>query len=448
MKGVTRRDFLRTTSGIAVGAGLGVGCATHPQRAVATAAASTGKATPSEKIVLGFVGVAGRGTYLMERFGRQPDVEIGAVCDVYQTHLDAAVARTNGKAKAYRDFRDLVEQKDLDAVVVATPPHWHALVTIAACDAGKDVYCEKPMCLKPVEGRAIVNAARRNGRITQVGTQIHAEENYRRVVEIVRSGILGPLSAVRTQINLNEAPDGIGRPADCPPPDGLDWNMWLGPAPEKPFNPARFEDGKHRYFADYVGSWLHEIGPHVVDLFYWACEPGPPKAVTAMGGKFATNDISTIPDTMEVLYEYPEYIMTWTNMCANSHGLALHRGEGMARRLGVTFHGVNGTLLADYGWHELVSEGDRLKDVALPDPWLPSSPGHEREFLDCIKSRERPSCDVENHYPLHVALNLGNLAYQLGRRIEWDAEREEVKGDREANELLKPNYRAPWTLPL
>lgn len=441
MEQINRRKFLQVSSGAAIGAGLAAGCATTQPRATPR------RVSPSEKIVLGFVGVAGRGGSLMEWFGKNADVEIGAVCDVYQRHLDEAVARSGGKAKPYHDFRKLLEQSDIDAVVVATPPHWHPLVTIYACEAGKDVYCEKPMCLTPAEGRAMVRAARRNRRVSQVGTQIHAGENYRRVVEIVRSGMLGKIGAVRTVLSLNNAPDGVGRPGDSDPPPGLDWDMWLGPARKVPFNRARFEKGHYRFFAEYVGSWLHEMGPHIIDLPYWAMELGPPEAVSAVGGKFATNDISDIPDTMEVMFEFPDFIMTWSNMCANSHGLTFQREPGITRRLGISFHGVNGTLTADYDRRKLIGEGDRLDGVELPEPSLPRSPGHDREFLDCIRSRELPSCDLEKHYPLSVALNLGDIALKVGRKIRWDAKTERIVGDKEADSLVRPDYRRPWSLP-
>jgi len=450
---VSRRRFLQTSSGAALGVGLASGCvgAGRGRPTVAKAAPAAfgpGKATPNEKIVVGFIGVAGRGRHHLSWFGAQDDVEIGAVCDVYRSHLDAAVEQTGGKAKAYSDFRKLLEQRDLDAVVIATPPHWHALITVYACQAGKDVYCEKPMCLLPAEGRAMVKAARENHCVTQVGTQVHSMENYIRTVETVRSGVLGKLTAVRTLLSLNEAPDGIGHPPDSAPPDGLDWDMWLGPAPKVPFNPGRFEHGRHRYFEEYVGSWLHEMGPHIIDLPVWALKAGFPKTVYAAGGKFAINDISTIPDTLEVIFEYDGFVMTWSNMCANSNGHEFQGDPGIKRRLGITFHGVNGTLTADYGTHELIGEGDRLKDIELPEPYLPRPSSHGREFLDCIRTRALPSCDVEKHYPLHVALNLGNLSYKLGRKLEWDAERDEIVNDREANALAQPHYRRPWTLPV
>lgn len=289
---ITRREFLKKTGGVAA-AGMGLTALQISGEQVQAQEAKP--APPSEKIVVGIVGVAGRGRGHLNAFKNQPDVEIGAVCDVYEDHLQEALKIAGGNARAYKDFRELLEQKDLDAVVVATPPHWHPLISIYACQAGKDVYCEKPMFRYPAEGRAMVKAVRENKCVTQVGTQIHADNNFRRAVEIVRSGALGKIATVKIVCNLNEYPGGIGRPPDTAPPPGLDWDMWLGPAPVVPFNVTRFESGKHRYFKDYVGSWLMELGPHIVDLAFWGMEPGEPKSASASGGRFVADDISDIP---------------------------------------------------------------------------------------------------------------------------------------------------------
>ncbi len=453
MSKVGRRDFLRVSSAMGLGVGLGAGCATMSAtggagRPKLRGQTPPGRATANEKITLGFVGIAGRGTHLLkDRFMRHADVEVAAVCDVYGPHRDAAVAITGGKAKAYRDFRDLLERDDIDAIVCATPPHWHPLVTIMACEAGKDVYCEKPMCFTPAEGQAMVKAARANHRITQVGTQIHATENYHHVVEIVRSGILGKISKVHCVLSLNEAPKGIGKQANAAPPKDLDWDMWCGPAPLLPYNESIFNAGHHRYVKQLIGSWIHEMGPHIVDLPVWAMGRPQPKSVVAMGGKYATDDISTIPDTFGVLWDYGDFMMEWTNMCASSHGLQFHGGKGITRRLGTSFHGTNATLLADYSTMEIVAEGERLGGSDIPARRKRNWPDHDREFLNCIKTRELPSCDVENHYNLHVALNLGNIAFNTGRMLTWDSAAGTIAGDAETQALAMPDYRAPWQLP-
>jgi predicted dehydrogenase len=436
----SRRDFLRATGGAALAAGLS---ATIP---VGSTEAAPRRVSPADRIVLGFIGVAGRGSYLMDWFMRHPDVEVGAVCDVYQLHLDRAVQRTGGRAKPYRDFRKLLEQKDINAVVIATPPHWHALIAINACLAGKDVYCEKPMCRFPAEGRLMAKAARDNRCVTQVGTQIHATENYHRCVDVVRSGALGPITAIRNFCTMNDNSEGLGNPPDSQPPDGLDWDFWLGPAPRVPFNIGRFRDGMHRYFKDYVDSWLHELGPHIVDLPFWAMQLGHPTSVSASGGRFNTQSIADVPDTLDVLWEFPNLTMTWTLMQTNSYHFGVG-APGPGRRLGITFHGKNATLLANYGMCDVLGEDGKLvTGQTYPDVTVPS-PGHEREFLDGIKSRQQPSCSFEAHLPLHVALNLAHISLKTGRKLRWDAEKFEVIGDREATRLCTPQYRAPWKLP-
>lgn len=451
MKDVSRRRFLQASSGAALGVSLGAAAVAAAQNRVQIAANSgPGKATANEKIVIGVIGCGGRGMYDAEVFASNPDVSIAAVCDVYEPHLERA--KEKFKAEGYKDFRKLLERNDLDAVLVTTPPHWHAYITIMACQAGKDVYCEKPMALSPGEGRAMVKAARMNNRVTQIGTQIHAGENYHRAVEIARSGILGPISCVRTQLTLNESPRGPLKDATFgDAPANLDWDMWCGPIPVQPFSMGMFNGGCHRYFKATIGSWLHEMGPHIVDLAFWAMEPGEPLAATAMGGRYVCQDIGTIPDTMEVAWEFPGFMMTWSNMCGNSHGLTFKKpdDEGKdARRLGVSFHGEYGTLGANYDEWWLQGEKGPLDETKIPEPYLKRSPGHDREFLDSIKSRELPSCDVEHHLPLATALNLGNIAMTVGRRVQWDAAKGEIVGDAEANALANPTYRAPWVLPV
>ncbi len=438
---MTRRDLLKATGGAAVVAGLGADVLP-----ASAEAAPARRVPPSEKIVLGFIGVAGRGSGHLDRFGKQPDVEIGAVCDVYQTHLDRAVAKTGGRAKGHHDFRNLLEQKDLDAVVVATPPHWHAIISVLACQAGKDVYCEKPLSRFPGEIRAMIQAAKDNKRVTQDGTQVHATENYHRCVDVVRSGVLGQITAVRNFCTMNDDSEGLGNPPDSAPPPGLDWDLWLGPAPKVPFNIGRFRDGMHRYFTDYADSWLHELGPHIVELPFWALELGQPTAVSASGGRFATTSIADVPDTMEVAWEFPGRIMTWTLMQHSAFPFGVG-APGKGRQLGIVFHGKNANLLANYGLCQVVDkQGNPLEEQTYPVA-AKRSPGHEREFLDAIKSREQPSCNFEVHLPLQVALNLAHTSLRTGRKLHWDAEKFAVTGDEEANRLLTPRYRSPWTLP-
>jgi len=435
---LTRRDFLKTSSMAVALAGAGMSVLGAPDEARAQTTA------PSEKITLGFIGISGRGSGLMNEFLAYPDVQVGAVCDVYDKRLQAAKAKAGPDAKTYADFRKLLQQKDIDAVVVATPPHWHPLISIAACEAGKDVYCEKPISLYPAESQAMLKAAVENKRMTQAGTQIHSGDNFRRAVEIVRSGLLGKISTVRVVCNMNEYP-GIERVADSAPPAGLDWDVWLGPARKVPFNEARF--GVHHNFKDYVGSWLHELGPHIADLAHWAMNPGEPKAVSASGGRYVLEDMSDVPDTLDVLWEYDGFNMTWMHTLCNGYNFGFAAPPDGGRRLSVIFHGANGTLAADYGSLQVAPDGGRLKDFKAPAPSIPSSPGHDREFLDSIKSRKQPPCCFEYHVPLAIALNLAHISLYAGRKLHWDAKAGKVIGDPEADRMCHPNYRKPWALP-
>lgn len=442
-RGVSRREFLRRSGAAAVSVGL----STLPFGKRVLAQGEATPKSPSDKIVVGFIGLGGRGMSHLKAFKAFPDVVVGAVCDAYDKRLQEGLNQAGDGAKGYSDFRKLLEQKDIDAVVVATPPHWHPLISILACQAGKDVYCEKPMCRYPIEGRLMARAARENKRVTQIGTQIHAENNYRRAVEIVQSGALGKIASVKVVCNLNEYPGGIGRPADAQPPAGLDWDMWLGPAPMAPFNEARFEAGQHRYFMDYVGGWLLELGPHIVDLAWWGMGAGEPKSVSSSGGRYVADDISDIPDVQDVLWQFDDYTITWTHTAYNSFNFGAGGSQTGGRQMGVFFQGNNGTLFADYGSHRVIAEPDRMKDFQPPAESIPSSPGHAREFLDSVKSRQQPSCSFDNHLPLGVALALGRLAYVSGRKLEWDSQSGRITNDKEAQRLAIPNYRKPWRLP-
>ena len=400
------------------------------------------------KVVIGVVGVAGRGfDSHMKTFVEFEDVEIGAVCDVYQPHLDRAVEFTGGKATPYADFRKMMEQKDLDAIIVSPPPHWHPLVTLAALEAGKDVYCEKPMCRFPMEGKLMADFAKKYNRVTQVGTQIHGTPNYHKCVDIVRSGKLGKITAVTNFCTMNDDSEGLGNPPDTDPPADLDWDMWLGPAPKSPYNLGKFRDGMHRYFKDYVDSWLHELGPHIIDLPFWALKLGTPISVTAIGGRYATESMADVPDTLKALWEYPEMTMTWDMMQSN----AFHFGVGKAhpgRHNGVVFHGKEATLsIVNYGKPEVTDRhGNVIEGVEYPRA-TKASPGHEREFIDCVKSREECSTSFARHLPMHLAMNLAHLSLKLGRKLKWDNAKFEVTGDAEATAMLTPDYRAPWKLP-
>ncbi|MCY2992228.1 MAG: Gfo/Idh/MocA family oxidoreductase [Planctomycetota bacterium] len=436
----TRRQMIQSMSGLGAAIAL-------PTIIPASALGLDGKPPPSERINLGLIGANGMGRGNLANCAKYPDVVVTGICEVWKPRLDSAVAAHKDTAKGHRDYRELLARKDLDAVIIAPPPHWHALIAIHAVEAGKDIYLQKPMTLHVDECLAVRNAVNKHQRISQIGTQIHAGENYRRVVEWIRSGQLGPVSVVRTFNVMNQGPNGLGHAPQENPPADLDWDLWLGPAPARPYNALLARDSyNHCSFMDYSGGWTPGMAPHIVDLPIWALDLGVPLVTYCSGGRYVLKDDGDAPDVQEVTWQYPNLTMCWMMSCCNSFAFDFGRGAP-ARRLGIYFHALNGTLFADYGKHELVPEGELLKDKTPPQASIPPSPGHEREWLDCLKSRQQPSCNVNYHYRVDLALTLANLSYKLGRSIRFDPKTEKIVGDEEAVKLARPVYRDPWKFP-
>ena len=434
---VSRRDFLTRSGRTAAGLGLGL---VSGELLNSLQARAEQPISPKEKIVVGFIGCGVMGRQNFNDFIKQPDVEIAAVCDVYLPRAEDFAKKTDGKAAVYQDFRRVIERKDIDAVVVSTPDHWHAIPTILACKAGKDVYVEKPVAHNIVEGRAMVKAARANKRIVQVGTQQRSGTHFQRAVDVVKSGKIGKVTLARCWNNENHFPNGVGSPPDSDPPEGLDWNMWLGPAPEKPFNPIKFSQ-QFRKFWDYAGGKITDWGTHLIDVVLWAMSIDAPLAVSASGGKYGLEDMSDVPDTMEAVYDFPGFTMVYSFRGCCDRGI-----DG--KRYGIQFHGTDGTLFVDRSGFQIFPEGNRMKDVdvELTGGTSDQHATHVRDFLDCVKSRNLPASDIEIGHRASSAAMLGNIAYRTGRKIKWDGERERVIGDREASRLLSRAYRKPWSV--
>ena len=421
--------------------------AAAPAVVPAAALGRAGQPPPSDRINLGIIGVNGMGRSNLANCARHADVVVTAICDVSRERREKALALHKDTARGHRDYRELLARRDVDGVIIAAPPHWHALMAIDAVQAGKDIYLQKPMTLYPDETLAVRNAVNRHRRISQIGTQIHAGSNYRRVVEWVRSGKLGKISVARTFNVMNQGPNGIGRAPRQDPPEGLDWEMWLGPGPSRPFHALLYADSYHHCsFWDYTRGWTPGMAPHIIDLPIWALELGVPEVTSCTGGRFAIQDDGDAPDTQEAVWRYPNFTLTWMMNCANSFAFDFGRGKP-ARRLGIYLHGVNGTLFTDYSKHQIVPEGELLQDASPPPESIPPSPGHEREWLDAIKSRKEPSCSVNYHYKVDLAITLANLSYELGRSVRFDPKTEKIVGDKQAVKLARPVYRRPWKFP-
>jgi predicted dehydrogenase len=417
----------------------------------------------NDRIRLGFIGVGNRGDQLLDAFLVHPDADIAALCDVYEPYLDAAQKKVGGGAKTYRDFRKLLDQKDLDAVVIATPDHWHALLFTATCRSGKDVYVEKPLSLTITEGRKMVEVAEGTRRVTQVGLHRRSSANIAEAVKLIREGGIGKVTVAKCYHLRNESPLGIGNPADCEPPAGLDWEMWLGPAPKVPYNPNRCLY-KFRWFSDYSGGQLTNFGTHYLDVIQWALAREAPRGVFAAGGKYAVEDNRDIPDTMEVVWEYEGgTLVTMSQYNASA-------AAGNARGWELEFRGTKGTLLMQEGQgYEVLPDKVRTRDLPALSPLArkenaeqaravrtatepisvkgkAETADHARNFLDCIKSRKTTNCPVAVGHRSTTATLLGKIALRRGRYLIWDAKSERVVNDEEANRYLSYEYRAPWKL--
>jgi len=435
----SRRRFIKTTGAAAIAAPL-----------IMKSTFLNGKSQPpSDRINLGVIGCGGLGKANLDACASQPNVVVTAACDIWKERLDPVVEKFKATCTGYTDFREMLLKKDLDAVIIATPAHWHAIMAIAACEAGKDIYLQKPMTMHLGESLAVRNAVKKHNIISQVGTQIHASENYRRVVELIRSGNLGEIGTVRTFFVMNEAPKGIGLGNNTNNiPKGMNWDMWVGPARMQPFNPNLVRDAfYHCFWMDFSGGWTPGMAPHIIDLPIWALDLGFPTEVSASGGRFIIKDDGDAYDNHEVIMRYPNLTMSWMQSSTNSYGFDFLRGQESKRRLGIYVHGVNGTLQTDYDNHVILPEGDRMNGMQTPPKSIPPSPGHELEWLECIKSRKQPSCNPGYHVRVDVPLALSTLSLKLGRSIRFDPVKEIIIGDKEASELALPEYRSPWKFP-
>ncbi|MFB3922753.1 MAG: Gfo/Idh/MocA family oxidoreductase [Terriglobia bacterium] len=447
MSQLTRRDFAKTLAAAGVGTALG-------------AARVMGA---NERIRVGFIGLGNRGDQVLDGFLKQPDCEIVAICDLYQPYLDFAAKKIGNNPKQFKDYRRVIELKDVDAAVVATPDHWHAIQTIEAFQAGKDVYVEKPLSLCVAEGRKMVEAAKKLKRVTQVGIMRRSSPQCKEAVDLIRSGELGKITVIRSFHIQNEWPKGIGNPPDEDPPAGLSWENWLGPAPKVRYNRNR-AFYRFRWFYDYSGGQVTNFGTHYLDFAHWALGQNAPLAVTVMGAKLAIEDNRDIPDTLEAIWTYPGGTLVTFSQFNASDAPADLRSSTMEIR------GTKGTLYLTWNGYEVVPEN--LTDKAFPalspldrslsreyasgrKPVIPprKSEGedatalHARNFLDCMRSRQKCNCDIETGHRSTSTTLIANIAQKTKSYLEWDAKAERFTNSPAANKLLNYQYRAPYKLP-
>jgi predicted dehydrogenase len=397
----------------------------------------------NERVNLGIIGPGDRGTSVWTQFLKQTDVNPTAVCDVYEPYLNRAAQAAGGKVRQFGDFRGLLELKEVDAVIVGTPDHWHALNTVLACQAGKDVYCEKPLSLTISEGRKMVNAARKHNRVVQTGSQQRSATHYQQAVKLIQEGGIGAVHKITAGYTRNAMPgfkpeEILGRGKDCP--KELNWDMWLGPAPAVPYDPFRCHY-HFRWFWDYSGGQMTNWGAHNLDIARWALNATGPLAVSGYGGRYAIKDGGETPDVQEVLFNFPTCVVTWSG-----------REVNRLRDEYLVLHGTKASLSIMRDGYQILPETWRKREQpemeasTVKPATNDASALHIRNFLDCVKSRQRPVADVEEGHLTATMCHLGNLATRLGRSLQWDAAKEEFPGDREANAMLARPYRKPWKL--
>ncbi len=447
---ISRREFLAT-------AGLASSAFAFPALARSQAPAKT---SPNSRLRLAFIGVGGRGAANLNELTSQGD-EVVAICDVDQRHLDRAGMQFPA-AKAFRDFRTLYDEfQEFDAVVVSTPEHTHAYATLPALRLGKHVYCEKPLTHNIREARLIAEAATEAGVTTQMGTQIHGMPNYRRVVELIRSGAIGPVREAHVWVSRawglqseDEAKrnDDIVFVAERPveemtPPPYLDWNLWLGPAPERPFHDVYFPGPKWYRWWDWGSGTMSDLGSHWNDLPFWALELDAPLTVVANGPE---PHPEIAPASMSATYEYgprgemPACTMHWHQ---GSQKPQIWKDGGIPQWAnGVLFIGDGGMLLADYGKYVLLPEREFAK-FTPPEPFLPESPGQHVEWLNGCKNGTSTASPFGYAAALTEANHLGNVAFRAGRAIEWDTVHLKIPNHPEAERFLgREKPRDGWVL--
>ncbi|MEO5803938.1 MAG: Gfo/Idh/MocA family oxidoreductase [Verrucomicrobiota bacterium] len=427
-KTVSRRQFLQNGSIAAAGFWIG-----------ASNAFGKGKSA-NEKLNIAVIGTANRAA---ANISGVKEENIVALCDIDDQFLSAAAAKFP-EAKTYNDFRKLLEQKNIDAVVVSTPDHTHAVATAAVLKSGRHVYCEKPLAHSVYEAREIQKLAAKNKKLaTQMGTQIHAENNYRRVVELIQSGAIGSVHEVHVWCQKSRT---AVTPTDKPPvPPNIHWDLWLGPAPARPYHSA-YHPKTWRAWWDFGGGTLGDMACHYMDLPFWALKLRHPLTIEAEGPPVQKD---VVPPWIIVHYEFPsadssqKIKVTWYD--GGKKPKLVSEGKAPAWDNGVLFVGERGMLIAEYHRHQLLPE-TQFKDFKAPEPFIPNSIGHHKEWIQACKTGSATTCNFDYAGTLSEAVLLGNVAYRTGKKLEWDAAALKVKNAVEAEQFLRREYSKGWSL--
>jgi predicted dehydrogenase len=436
--------------------------------ALATALSYSRILGANDRVGVGYIGLGNRGDQVHDAFLEHGDAQTAAVCDLRDDYLDFAVRKSRATPARYRDYCRLVEDKNVDAVVIATPDHWHALMFIDACNAGKDVYVEKPLSLTVVEGRRMVETAERTRRVVQVGTNRRSWKTYREAAEFVQSGGIGHVAAARCFHVKNEWPVGMGDAPNSAPPSEAEWDQWLGPAPKVAYDPNR-SFYNFRWFYNYSGGQLTNFGVHFLDVIRWFIGQESPRSVAAIGGRYAgIRDNREISDTLQVLWEFDNTLVAFEQYNANA-------APGNAPNSEIELRGTKGTMYIRNSSWEVVPEKltdaplyynlghgygnplDRksggladaarkpaIEPRAVKGPTGGDTEAHARNFLDCIKTRGKCNADIVTGHLSTSAVLIGNIAHKQRLMLDWDAKGEKFTNHPAANRWLSYQYRAPY----
>ncbi len=443
----TRRSFLHGIGGLgAVTAGLGAAGSALARPVLGREVA------PSDRIRVGVIGCRGMGSSDMWSMLEVDGVECAALCDVDRNVLDERVEEfaegTGKEPDAHGDYRRLLDDDEIDAVIIGTPDHWHCRMMVDACEAGKDVYVEKPMANSIGEVRIMQEAAKAYGRVVQVGQWQRSGRHWQDAMDYLWSGDLGQIRATKVWAYMGWEP---AMPVpDSDPPEGVDYEMWLGPAPKRRFNERRFH-WDFRWYWDYAGGLMTDWGVHLIDIVLLGMKADAPKSVVSLGGGFGyPGSAMETPDTQQAVYEFDGFSMIW------EHALGVELGPHQ-RSHGVSFIGNRGTLVVDRGGWEVLPETGRengkrfYKTPAIPDRNAARDQRglgqHTENFIECMKTREQPRCNADVGGAAAVNAHLGNIAFRTGRRVHWNQATGRFKDDDEANALLVAEYHNGWELP-
>ncbi|MEJ1239469.1 Gfo/Idh/MocA family oxidoreductase [Chryseolinea sp. T2] len=402
----------------------------------------------ADRINVALIGCNGMGFYNLQDHLKIPNVECVALCDVDESVLNrraADVAKITGRQpKLIKDFRRIIDDKDIDVVIVGTPDHWHCLPTVYACEAGKDVYVEKPLANSIYECDVMLNAARKFKRIVQVGQQQRSGSHWQQIIELVKAGRVGQLRKIKAW-GFFEYGRTSPRVPDSAAPTGVDYDLWLGPAPQRPFNTGRFH-GNWRFSWDYGGGLLTDWGVHLLDIALWAVNEKMPDTIQSVGGIYAYkgNQIETA-DTQTVLYGYEDLHIEW------EHLGGLHSGY-YGRGYGVAFIGNDGTIVVNREGWELIPEIEngkpKTESIALQPADRSDHIKHVTNFIESVRTRALPICDVETGRNAATLAHMGNIAYRTGDKLQWDRASRQFISNQKATDLITPSYRKPWKLPV